>query len=113
MEQKTGMFVGLNKGFVVTKPKGGDAAFRKEKSFRKGRLHDRVKKVREVIAEICGLSPFERKMIELIKTGIVSKEKRAVKLARRKLGTQKRANAKRDQMNKFIMNQKRKQGEKA
>merc|ERR1719262_105927 len=101
MEQKSGIFVGLNKGFIVTKPKGKKAgnAFRNNKSYAKGRLHSRVKAVREVVTEICGLTPFERKMVELIKTGIVSKEKRAVKLARRKLGTQRRANRKRDQIN--------------
>merc|ERR1719183_1891202 len=108
MDQRTGIFVGLNKGFIVTKPKDGDAAFRKHKSHAKGRLVPRVKAVREVVAEICGLSPFERKMVELIKTGIVSKEKRAVKLARRKLGTLKRAKAKKDQMDRVIMAQKRK-----
>ena len=84
--EKTGIFVGLNKGFIVTKPAKGGDALKKGKSGSKGRLHPRVKAVREVIGEICGLSPFERKMVELIKTGIVSKEKRAVKLARRKLG---------------------------
>merc|ERR1712166_704088 len=74
MEQRTGMFVGLNKGFIVTKPAVANAAFRANKSQRKGRLHPRVRNIREVIAEICGLTPFERKMVELIKTGIVSKE---------------------------------------
>ena len=108
MDQRTGIFVGLNKGFIVTKPKDGDAAFRKTKSHAKGRIQNRVKAVREVISEICGLSPFERKMLELIKTGVVSKEKRAVKLARRKLGGQKRANNKRDQINKVIMAQRKK-----
>ena len=110
MDQRTGLFVGLNKGFIVTKPKNGDAAFRKNKSHRKGRLNNRVKNVREVVSEICGLSPFERKMCELIKTGIVSKEKRAVKLARRKLGGQKRANHKRDQITKILMAQRKKGG---
>jgi len=53
------------------------------------------------------MTPFERKMMELIKTGQVSKEKRAVKLAKRKLGSQKRANAKKEQINNLIMAQKR------
>jgi len=107
MAERTGMFVGLNKGFIVTKPAVANAAFRATKSHRKGRLHPRVQGVRQVIAEICGLTPFERKMVELIKTGTVSKEKRAVKLARRKLGSQKRANAKREQITAVIMAQKK------
>ena len=107
MAERTGMFVGLNKGFIVTKPAAANAAFRAEKSHRKGRLHPRAQAIRQVIAEICGMTPFERKMMELIKTGQVSKEKRAVKLAKRKLGSQKRANAKKEQINGLIMAQKR------
>merc|ERR1711881_656264 len=106
----------MNKGFIVTKPKSDKRAgnnFKNTKSYRKGRLHPRVKAVREVISEICGLSPFERKMVELVKSGVVSKEKRAVKLARRKLGTQKRANSKRDQITKIIMSQRKKEKEQA
>ena len=108
MEQKTGIFVGLNKGFIVTKPKNGEQAFKAKKSYNKGNLNSRVKAVREVITEICGLSPFERRMLELIKTGVVSKEKRAVKLAKRKLGGQKRANSKRDQIQALLLAQRKK-----
>ena len=40
MEAKSGIFVGLNHGFIVTKPKVNT---RKQKiSYRKGRLHTRV-----------------------------------------------------------------------
>jgi large subunit ribosomal protein L36e len=108
MEQKTGMFVGLNKGFVVTKPAQKDSAFRAAKSHRKGRIHPRIQGVREVVSEICGLMPFERKMVELIKTGIPSKEKRSVKLARRKLGTIRRAKNKKQQIDTYLLIQSRK-----
>ena len=108
MEQKTGLFVGLNKGFVVTKPAEKPSAFRANKSGRKGRRHPRVAGVREVIGEICGLMPFERKMVELIKTGIPSKEKRSVKLARRKLGTIRRAKNKKQQIDSYLLAQSRK-----
>ena len=47
--------------------------------------------VREVIREVVGLAPYERKMMEMIRTGVAVKEKKAVKLARRRLGTQRRA----------------------
>merc|ERR1719409_2538932 len=52
--------------------------------------------------------PFERKMCELIKTGIPSKEKRAVKLARRKLGTLGRAKNKKNQIAASLRIQQRK-----
>ena len=106
MAERTGMFVGLNKGFIVTKPAVVDDAHRFAKSQRKGRAHPRAVAIRQVVAEICGMTPFERKMMELIKTGQVSKEKRAVKLAKRKLGSQKRANAKKAQIESFIKAQK-------
>ncbi len=95
---KTGLFVGLNHGFIVTKPKTHHDSHKIAKSHRKGRLHPRVAAVRQVIQEISGLAPYERKMLEMIRTGVQKKEKLAVKLARKRLGSQRRANAKRDQM---------------
>ena len=106
MESKSGIFVGLNKGFVVTKPKSNT---KKNKiSYRKGKLGKRVAVVREVIREVCGLAPYERKMMEMIRTGVASKEKKAVKLARRRLGTNKRAQRKRDELQNIIRLQKKK-----
>ena len=43
---KTGLFVGMNKGHIVTKPEKGANAFKKQLSLRKGRLSERVKQVR-------------------------------------------------------------------
>ena len=85
MSTKTGIFVGLNKGFIVTKPKVNTR--RQKKSYDKGKLGKRVKIIREVIREVCGLAPYEKKMMELIRAGERSKEKKAVKIARQRLGT--------------------------
>jgi len=106
MESKSGIFVGLNKGFIVTKPKVNP---RKEKAARrKGALGKRVALVREVIREVSGLAPYERKMMEMIRTGVASKEKKAVKLARQRLGTHHRAQKKRDEINELIRAQRKK-----
>ena len=106
MESKTGIFVGLNKGFIVTKPK---VSSRKSKPVaRKGKLGKRVALVREVIREVAGLAPYERKMMEMIRTGVASKEKKAVKLARARLGTHHRAQLKRDEINDLIRAQRKK-----
>ena len=102
MVQKTGIFVGLNKGHIVTKPKSHPDAFKKNKSHRKGRLHKRVLAVREVMVEVTGLSPFQRKMMELLKTGDANKEKKAVRLARKRAGTHKRAQLVRDKLAAII-----------
>merc|ERR1712176_1169368 len=85
-EDKTGIFVGLNRGHIVTKPQVEAEAFKANKSGRKGRLHPRVKAVREGVQEVCGLAPFQKKMIEMIRTGVAIKEKKAVKLARARAG---------------------------
>lgn len=104
MEGKSGIFVGLNKGFIITKPKTNTRKLKP--SYKKGKLGKRVALVREVIREVAGLAPFERKMIELIRTGDAGKEKKAVRLARKRLGTHKRAQFKRNEIHEIIRLQK-------
>jgi large subunit ribosomal protein L36e len=103
MESRTGIVVGLNKGFVVSKP-----TQRKTKTTRKGKLGKRVQLVRDVIREVAGFAPYEKKMMEMIRTGIAAKEKKAVKMARARLGTHRRAQFKRDEMQKVIASQRKK-----
>ncbi|KAJ4460776.1 putative 60S ribosomal protein L36 [Paratrimastix pyriformis] len=62
---------------------------------RHGLLNKRVKFVREVVAEIAGHAPYEKRIMELLKLG---KERRALKFAKARLGTHKRALAKRAEM---------------
>ena len=54
----------------------------------------RVKLIRRVIAEISGRSPFERKIMELLKQSKANSSKKAYKLAKKSLGTHKRAQRK-------------------
>ena len=109
MEARTGIFVGYNKGFIVTKPEVNLRKIRPQ--TRKGKLGKRVKLVREVIREVAGYTPLEKKMRELIKAGVAAKEKKAVKLARRRLGTHRRATKKRDELVNLINIEKRRKGE--
>ena len=106
MEGKSGIFVGLNKGFIVTKPKTNTRKLKP--SYKKGKLGKRVAIVREVIREVVGLAPYERKMIEMFRTGDAGKEKRAVRMARRRLGTHLRAQQKRNEIHEIIRLQKKK-----
>ena len=70
------MAVGLNKGHKVTnKPRH---------SWRIGRLTKHTKFVRDMIREVCGFAPYERRAMELLK---VSKDKRALKFFKKKVGT--------------------------
>uniref|UniRef100_A0A0D9V7M3 60S ribosomal protein L36 n=1 Tax=Leersia perrieri TaxID=77586 RepID=A0A0D9V7M3_9ORYZ len=89
-QPKSGLFVGINKGHVVTKrelpPRPSD---------RKGKNTKRVNFVRGLIREVAGFAPYEKRITELLKVG---KDKRALKVAKRKLGTHKRAKKKREEM---------------
>merc|ERR1711977_717918 len=95
---RSGFFVGLNHGHKVTKP----STKTRRPVLRKGRANNRAKFVREVIHEVSGHSPLEKRMLEMIRTGVAAKEKKAVKLARAKLGTHRRALHKRDELTTFI-----------
>ncbi|TVU19820.1 hypothetical protein EJB05_35993 [Eragrostis curvula] len=93
-QPKSGLFVGINKGHVVTKrelpPRPSD---------RKGKATKRVTFVRNLIREVAGFAPYEKRITELLKVG---KDKRALKVAKRKLGTHKRAKKKREEMSNVL-----------
>ena len=52
--------------------------------------------VRELVGEVVGMSPYEKKLLDMLKTGGASAEKRMYKYAKRKLGSHKRATKKRE-----------------
>ncbi|KAJ3680803.1 hypothetical protein LUZ60_015292 [Juncus effusus] len=90
MAPNTGLFVGLNKGHIVTKR---ECPVRP--SGRKGLTSKRSHFVKNLIREVAGYAPYEKRITELLKVG---KDKRALKVAKRKLGTHKRAKKKREEM---------------
>uniref|UniRef100_A0A8D3DVL0 Large ribosomal subunit protein eL36 n=6 Tax=Percomorphaceae TaxID=1489872 RepID=A0A8D3DVL0_SCOMX len=77
------MAVGLNKGHPVTKNVTAP-----KHSRRRGRLTKHSKFVRDMIREVCGFAPYERRAMELLK---VSKDKRALKFIKKRIGTHIRA----------------------
>ena len=89
----------------MTKPKAHPNAFKKNLSMRKGRLHPRVQAIRDVMVEVTGLSPFQRKMMEMLKTGDSVKEKKAVRIARKRTGSHQRAQKIRDKLALLIQAQ--------
>lgn len=87
---KQTLAVGLKRGHAVTKRKLGDISSR-----RKGRATKRVTFIRELVREVAGYAPYERRLMELLRNGL---EKRAMKLAKKKLGTRLRAKRKFNEM---------------
>lgn len=59
----------------------------------------RVHFVRSLIREVAGFAPYEKRITELLKVG---KDKRALKVAKKKLGTHKRAKKKREEMSSVL-----------
>lgn len=97
----TGIAVGANKGHKVT-PRTPAARFNRKKT-----VSQKTAFVRSVISEVSGLAPYERRVVELLRN---SQEKRARKLAKKKLGTFGRAKAKVEQMNVIIAESRRAAG---
>ncbi|KAL2885909.1 ribosomal protein L36e [Ceratocystis lukuohia] len=91
---RTGLATGLNNGHKTT-PRVQKARI----SRTKGHLSKRTAFVRDVVKEVSGLAPYERRVIELLRN---SKDKRARKLAKRRLGTFGRAKKKVDEMTRVI-----------
>eukprot|EP00927_Polykrikos_kofoidii_P011826 TRINITY_DN1505_c0_g1_i1.p1 TRINITY_DN1505_c0_g1~~TRINITY_DN1505_c0_g1_i1.p1 ORF type:complete len:119 (+),score=16.25 TRINITY_DN1505_c0_g1_i1:22-357(+) len=99
----SGMAAGLNKGFIVTRRE-----LPKKPSSRKGRNSVRNKLAKEVVREVAGFAPYERRMIELLKIGTAGTQKRALKLAKKRLGTHKRGKKKREEMGEAVAAMRRK-----
>uniref|UniRef100_A0A7S0C6M1 60S ribosomal protein L36 n=1 Tax=Proboscia inermis TaxID=420281 RepID=A0A7S0C6M1_9STRA len=89
MAANNGIAQGKSRGHAVTKR---DRPAKKPK----GLINKHVKMCREIAREVCGLSPYERRILDMIKTGGSSADKRVYKFAKRRLGSHKRALRKRE-----------------
>ncbi|CAF96620.1 unnamed protein product, partial [Tetraodon nigroviridis] len=84
----------LNKGHPVTKNVTAP-----KHSRRRGRLTKHSKFIRDTIREVCGYAPYERRAMELLK---VSKDKRALKFIKKRIGTHIRAKRKREELSNVL-----------
>lgn len=92
---KAGISVGMNKGHIVTKRMPA----KKRSAFKKGKLTGRGELVKKVVDEVCGFAPYEKRILELLRIG---KDKRALKFAKKRLGTHLRAKRKREEMSEAL-----------
>lgn len=113
------MIWGLNKGHKVTKnerkPKPSSTkgvciaaiyhSWPPLTTFSVGqRITKHNKVVREIVREVCGFAPYERRCMELLR---ISKDKRALKFLKRRLGTHLRAKRKRDELSNVLVQQRK------
>lgn len=91
----------MKKGHIVTK-------LEKPKRSPIGKVGKRSGLVKHVIREISGLAPYEKKLMELIQAGGAKDEKKALKLAKRRLGTHHRAIVKREYIQSLVQAQRHK-----
>merc|ERR1711881_803950 len=94
------MVVGPNKGHKVTKLAG----HKNDQSRNKGNKTKKSAFVHDVIREVAGFAAYERRCIELLR---ISKDKRALKFCKKRLGSHIGAKRKREEMQQVIQAQKR------
>ncbi|KAJ3665276.1 hypothetical protein Zmor_000778 [Zophobas morio] len=91
--------VGLQRGHKTTKIASGKTADKIRPARLKGIQTKHTKFVRDLIREVVGHAPYEKRAMELLK---VSKDKRALKFLKRRLGTHIRAKRKREELSNIL-----------
>ncbi|XP_037059351.1 60S ribosomal protein L36-like [Peromyscus leucopus] len=87
--------VGLNKGHKVTRKN----VSKLRHSRRLGHLTKHTKLVWDMIPEVCGFAPYERRAMELLK---VSKDKRVLKFIMKRVGTHIHTKRKQEELGKVL-----------
>ncbi|XP_024049780.2 60S ribosomal protein L36-like [Terrapene carolina triunguis] len=94
MANRCPVAVALSKGHKVTKNVSKPRQCR-----RREHLTKHTKFVRDMIREVCGFVPYEKSAKELLK---VSKDKRALKFIKKRVGTHIRAKRKREELDNIL-----------
>merc|ERR1712087_213058 len=92
--------LGPNKGHKVTKLEG----HKNTQSRKRGALTKKAQHVKKLIREVVGYAGYEKRCIELLK---ISKDKRALKFCKKRLGTHTAAKRKREEMQQHVQDEKR------
>ena len=100
----TGIAVGLEKGYNVNK-----LATKKRPKNSKGRASTRTTFVRNLVREVTGLSPYEKRLLDTLKLNLPGTDKKMYKMAKKRLGSHKRANSKREQIKQILSQMRMKQ----
>jgi large subunit ribosomal protein L36e len=88
------MVTGLEKGHKTTKN-----PLKPKPSKSKGKQTNHNKFVRDLVREVAGFAPYERRAMELLK---ISKDKRCLKFLKKRIGSHVRAKRKREEMSNVL-----------
>lgn len=99
MEERTGIAVGKNKGHITTRRDVSDSRIARRQGTQSASI--KTKNVRSLIREVAGLSPYEKRLVDMIKVMGSAADKRVYKIAKKRLGTHKRALKKREEMKEY------------
>ncbi|PWN90046.1 putative 60S ribosomal protein L36 [Acaromyces ingoldii] len=97
--QRSGLVWGVDRGHKTER-----RVPRAKPSNRKGRSSQSKAVVKSVVREVAGFAPYERRAMELIRN---SKDKRARKFIKRRIGTLRRAKGKMEYLTNVIAEQRR------
>ncbi|BEJ14026.1 hypothetical protein CspHIS471_0312000 [Cutaneotrichosporon sp. HIS471] len=99
---RSNLRIGLNKGYPTTViPKAV------KPSHKKGIKTEKKTFVKSIIREVAGFSPYEKRVMELLRN---SKDKKAKKLTKKRLGTLLRSKRKVEELSSIIQEQRRAAG---
>ena len=98
-QHPTVIAIGKNKGHPTTKL-AGKPVVRPSRS--KGRIGKRVAFIRSLVNEVAGVSGYEKRIIELLKAGSLKDTKKALKVAKKALGSHTRGKIKRENLMNII-----------
>eukprot|EP00540_Astrosyne_radiata_P002487 CAMPEP_0116863730 /NCGR_PEP_ID=MMETSP0418-20121206/24403_1 /TAXON_ID=1158023 /ORGANISM="Astrosyne radiata, Strain 13vi08-1A" /LENGTH=106 /DNA_ID=CAMNT_0004498821 /DNA_START=27 /DNA_END=347 /DNA_ORIENTATION=+ len=101
---RTGYAKGVNGGHVTNQRQRPERPNAKKMAASK-----RTKLCREIAREVVGLSPYERRILDMIKTGGSAADKRIYKFAKKRLGSHKRALTKREDIKEVNAKQRARQ----
>ena len=94
--EKSGLAAGLVKGHVVVKY-SSKIRTRSRSAKKSASTHA----CRELAREVMGLAPYEKRLLDVLKAGAGNVEKRMYKMAKKRLGTHRRAIKKRDEITAY------------
>lgn len=91
--------VGLDKGHKTT-----PNTLKKRPGKNKGKQTNHNKFIRDLVREVVGYSPYERRAMELLR---ISKDKRCLKFLKKRIGSHVKAKRKREEMQAVLQAQRK------